>query len=135
MYVQVCNPGSGDGFAAAWLILTSGVSAMFGSKNRARGLAGGLWAGLLVAAVAHGAQYELDDLGVDVTPTDINSAGVVVGSRLTLEVAFVYPRGTRDGVYADLFVLNDVNDAGFAVGKKSKYGMPIRTPTSTVTAL
>jgi probable HAF family extracellular repeat protein len=40
-----------------------------------------------------------------------------------LDVAKVYPRGTRQGVYADLFVLNDVNDAGYAVGSRSRYGL------------
>jgi probable HAF family extracellular repeat protein len=40
-----------------------------------------------------------------------------------LDIARVYPRGTRLGVYADLFVLWDVNDSGRAVGSKSRYGL------------
>jgi probable HAF family extracellular repeat protein len=40
-----------------------------------------------------------------------------------LDVAKVYSRGTRQGVYADLFVLTDVNEAGYAVGSKSRYGL------------
>jgi len=40
-----------------------------------------------------------------------------------LDVAGVYSRGTRQGVYADLFVLTDVNEAGYAVGSKSRYGL------------
>ncbi len=38
-------------------------------------------------------------------------------------VATVYPRGTRQGVYADIYVLNDINDAGFAVGSKRRAGL------------
>ncbi len=40
-----------------------------------------------------------------------------------LDVAKVYPRGTREGVYADLYVLADVNEAGTAVGTKSRSGL------------
>lgn len=40
-----------------------------------------------------------------------------------LDIARLYPRGTRQGVYADLFVLSDINDAGYAVGRKSRYGL------------
>lgn len=40
-----------------------------------------------------------------------------------LDIARVYPRGTRQGVYADLFVLSDINDAGYTVGSKSRYGL------------
>jgi probable HAF family extracellular repeat protein len=38
-------------------------------------------------------------------------------------IATVYSRGTRKGVYADLYILNDINDAGFAVGSRSRYGL------------
>ena len=38
-------------------------------------------------------------------------------------IATVYSRGTRQGVYADLYVLNDINDAGYAVGSRSRYGL------------
>jgi hypothetical protein len=27
------------------------------------------------------------------------------------------------GVYVDLYALNDINDAGFAVGKRSRYSL------------
>jgi hypothetical protein len=40
-----------------------------------------------------------------------------------LDVAKVYPRGMRQGVYADLYVLADVNEAGTAVGVKSRSGL------------
>jgi probable HAF family extracellular repeat protein len=46
------------------------------------------------------------------------------GSKwVVMDIAQVYPRGTRQGVYADQFVLFDVNDGGFAVGRKSRYGL------------
>jgi len=38
-------------------------------------------------------------------------------------IAQTYPRGTRLGVYADLYVLDDINDAGFAVGSRRRYGL------------
>lgn len=176
--------------------------------------------GWLAAPAAHG--YELIDLGTDITPTDINNNGTVVGTRLNgtskiairipaegsvedlpggvianaindneiitgntltgafvydgslknigdgttggdinmlnqiagseagtnpfratplpvnpalyeldangqkwqvLDVANVYPRGTRQGVYADLYYLLGINDAGYSVGRKSRYGL------------
>jgi probable HAF family extracellular repeat protein len=40
-----------------------------------------------------------------------------------LDVAKVYPRGARQGVYADLYVLADVNESGTAVGVKSRSGL------------
>lgn len=41
----------------------------------------------------------------------------------SLGIATVYSRGTRKGVYADLYVLDDINDAGFAVGSRRRYGL------------
>jgi probable HAF family extracellular repeat protein len=170
-----------------------------------------------VASISALADYQLFDLGIDVSPTDINNAGTIVGSRKTntgtvafrrpyggpledingatvanavneydqitgntpkgaflldgnlsewagyggygineagqisgnqqlknpyrstplpldpaiytpnkwdnLGIATVYSRGTRQGVYADLYVLNDINDTGFAVGSRSRYGL------------
>jgi probable HAF family extracellular repeat protein len=40
-----------------------------------------------------------------------------------LDVANVYSRGTRKGVYADIYVSSSLNDAGYMVGKKSRYGL------------
>jgi probable HAF family extracellular repeat protein len=40
-----------------------------------------------------------------------------------LEVANVYSRGRRKGVYADLYIPYDINDAGYMVGKKSRSGL------------
>ena len=89
-------------------------------------------------------------IGDDYTGLGINTLGQVAGSKskdnpfratprpvdpaiydpnangqkwTILDVARVYSRGTRDGVYADLYSLWDINDAGYAVGKKSKYGI------------
>jgi probable HAF family extracellular repeat protein len=176
-----------------------------------------LVAGVLVLAPVHAATYQLTDLGVGVSPTDINNLGTIVGSRKTAAgnvafrrlsggalqdipdatianaindseqvtgntptgaflldgalmtwdgyggyginasgqisgyrqldnpyrpsplpldpaiytpnrwnnpgVATVYPRGTQQGVYADLYVLNAINNYGYAVGKRSRYGL------------
>ncbi|HUT39717.1 MAG TPA: PKD domain-containing protein [Gammaproteobacteria bacterium] len=51
-----------------------------------------------------------------------------------LGIATVYPRGTRQGVYADLYTLRDINDSGYAVGSRSRYGLAgssaiLTTPT------
>ncbi len=89
-------------------------------------------------------------IGDDYTGGGINGLGVVAGSKSkpnpyratprpvdpalydsnahgqqwsVLDVANVYSRGTRQGVYADLYYLYDINDAGYAVGKKSRYGL------------
>jgi len=170
-----------------------------------------------VASFSTAAEYQLVDLGVDVSPTDINNKGTVVGSRKTDSgtvafrwlsggqavdipgatvanavneadqvtgnsdtgaflfdntlhkwdgfggygineagqisgykqlnnpyrptplpldpaiytpnkwdnpgIATVYSRGTRQGVYADLYVLNDISDGGYAVGSRRRYGL------------
>ena len=39
------------------------------------------------------------------------------------DIARLYPRGTRQGVYADRFILNSINDGGYAVGYKYRYGL------------
>ena len=38
-------------------------------------------------------------------------------------IAEIYPRGTREGVYADRFILNSINDSGYSVGYKYRYGL------------
>lgn len=49
---------------------------------------------------------------------------VRIGNHWTnLKVANVYSRGTRKGVYADLYVLSDINEAGYSVGRKSRSGL------------
>jgi PKD repeat protein len=40
-----------------------------------------------------------------------------------LGIATLYPRGTRQGVYGDLYVLDDINDQGYAVGNRRRYGL------------
>lgn len=39
------------------------------------------------------------------------------------EIADVHSRGKREGVYADRFILNSINDSGYSVGYKYKYGL------------
>jgi probable HAF family extracellular repeat protein len=39
------------------------------------------------------------------------------------DIAGIYSRGTRQGVYADRFILNGINADGFAVGYKYRYGL------------
>lgn len=39
------------------------------------------------------------------------------------DIAKLYPRGTRQGVYADRFILNGINTDGYAVGYKYRYGL------------
>ncbi|MEN8174825.1 MAG: PKD domain-containing protein [Pseudomonadota bacterium] len=40
-----------------------------------------------------------------------------------MDIANVYSRGTRQGVYADLYYLFDINTRGAAAGRKSRYGL------------
>ena len=39
------------------------------------------------------------------------------------DIARLYPRGTREDVYADRFILNGINDGGYTVGYKYRYGL------------
>jgi probable HAF family extracellular repeat protein len=39
------------------------------------------------------------------------------------DIARLYPRGTRQGVYADRFILNAINTGGYTVGYKYRYGL------------
>ena len=39
------------------------------------------------------------------------------------DIAEIYPRGTRDGVYADRFILNGINVNGYSVGYHYRYGL------------
>jgi len=39
------------------------------------------------------------------------------------DIAGIYPRGTRKGVYADRFILNGINAEGYTVGYKYRYGL------------
>jgi hypothetical protein len=39
------------------------------------------------------------------------------------DIARLYPRGTRQGVYADRFILNGINSGGYSVGYKYRYGL------------
>ena len=88
------------------------------------------------------------DLGTYYTANGINDDRLIAGSKsstnpyrsvprpvnpaiydidkslwIELDVARVYPRGTLEGVYADLFTLVDINENGYAVGNYRKYGL------------
>ena len=39
------------------------------------------------------------------------------------DIAKLYSRGTREGVYADRFILNAINTGGYTVGYKYRYGL------------
>jgi probable HAF family extracellular repeat protein len=39
------------------------------------------------------------------------------------DIAQLYPRGTREDVYADRFILNGINNGGYTVGYKYRYGL------------
>ena len=39
------------------------------------------------------------------------------------DIAQLYPRGTREDVYADRFILNGINSEGYTVGYKYRYGL------------
>ena len=54
---------------------------------------------------------------------------VLEGNKWTvMDIAKVYPRGTRQGVYADQYILFDINENGYAVGRKSRYGLAGSAP-------
>jgi probable HAF family extracellular repeat protein len=57
------------------------------------------------------------------TPLPLDPAIYTPNSWDNPGIAQTYPRGTRLGVYADLYVLDDINDAGFAVGSRRRYGL------------
>ena len=57
------------------------------------------------------------------TPLPLDPAIYTPDQWANLEIATVYPRGTREGVYADLYTLDDINDYGYAVGSRSRYGL------------
>ena len=57
------------------------------------------------------------------TPQPLDPAIYTPNTWNNLGVAQTYPRGTRLGAYADLYMLDDVNDAGFAVGSQRRYGL------------
>ncbi len=57
------------------------------------------------------------------TPLPLDPAIYTPSKWDNLGIATVYSRGTRQGVYADLYVLNDINDTGYAVGSRRRYGL------------
>jgi len=57
------------------------------------------------------------------TPLPLDPAVYTPDQWENLGVATVYSRGTEQGVYADLYVLDDINDAGYSVGQRRRYGL------------
>jgi uncharacterized membrane protein len=60
--------------------------------------------------------YEPNSLPYDPAIFDGNKWNV-------FNIAMLYPRGTRNGVYADRFILNGINDSGYSVGYRYRYGL------------
>ena len=57
------------------------------------------------------------------TPLPYNPAVLSGNSWDVMDIARLYSRGTRDGVYADIYTLFDINSNGYAVGSKYRYGL------------
>jgi len=58
------------------------------------------------------------------TSTPYNPAVYDSGRWSVMDIAQVYPGGTRQGMYADNYLLDDVNDTGYAVGSRHRTGLP-----------
>ena len=75
---------------------------------------------ILAATVSQFAQaYELIDLGVDVSPTDINNGGIIVGSRKTDSgnVGFILAPGGSVGDIPGTTVANAINNLNQVTGR------------------
>ncbi len=57
------------------------------------------------------------------SPVPYNPAAFDGHKWTKIDIAQVYPRGSRLGVYADLYLLADVNDQGYAVGSRRRSGL------------
>jgi probable HAF family extracellular repeat protein len=57
------------------------------------------------------------------TPLPLDPAIYTPNTWNNMGIAQTYPRGTRKGVYADLYSLRDINNPGYAVGSRSRYGL------------
>jgi probable HAF family extracellular repeat protein len=57
------------------------------------------------------------------TPLPLDPAIYTPNTWNNMGIAQTYPRGTRKGVYADLYSLRDINNLGYAVGSRSRYGL------------
>jgi probable HAF family extracellular repeat protein len=57
------------------------------------------------------------------TPLPRDPAIYTPNSWDNMGIAQTYSRGTRKGVYADLYSLRDINNLGYAVGSRSRYGL------------
>jgi len=72
---------------------------------------------------AAGGQWGVNPYASSPLPLNPAVLDLASGQWQVLDIARVYPRGTRQGVYADLYALVDLNDAGWAVGNKSRTGL------------
>ena len=57
------------------------------------------------------------------TPLPLDPAIYTPKTWDNMGIAQTYSRGTRKGVYADLYSLRDINNLGYAVGSRSRYGL------------
>jgi len=57
------------------------------------------------------------------TPLPLDPAIYTPNTWDNMGIAQTYPRGTWKGVYADLYSLRDINNLGYAVGSRSRYGL------------
>lgn len=69
------------------------------------------------------AGYEEGDNPYQVRSTPYNPATYDGRKWTAADIAGLYNRGTRQGVYADRLILNGINADGFAVGYKYRYGL------------
>jgi probable HAF family extracellular repeat protein len=80
-------------------------------------------AGINEAGQIAGSQSKNNPFRSTPRPTDAAIYNMLTGQWTAPNIARVYSRGTRKGVYADLYRLKDVNDFGIAVGVKSRSGL------------
>jgi hypothetical protein len=57
------------------------------------------------------------------TPLPRDPAIYTPNTWKNMGIAQTYSRGTRKGVYADMYSLRDINNLGYAVGSRSRYGL------------
>lgn len=92
-----------------WMVLDDGTSANAINSY-----------GLIAASYPGINPYRPTPLPLDPARYDIEANGQ---PWQIMNIAQVYPRGTRQGIYADLYAMTDINDVGFMVGVKSRYGL------------
>ena len=121
---------SGDGFS----IINGGVSAEAVNDNRL--IAGSTVDGAFIgnrdwsnyAAFGMNQLGEVAGYNVGKNPYQPRSLpynpAIFNGTKwVVYDIAKLYSRGTRQGVYADRFILSAINDFGYTVGYKYRYGL------------